>query len=93
MHSDFTIRSKELASRFRVSLAVCEVPALIRAAREGAGVRVSSKKSRRFSEAEQRTILQTAALLKLHHCSPEFGAWPVQPTDRGHPETFSFWSE
>jgi hypothetical protein len=42
---------------------------------------------------EQRTIIQTAALIGLHHCAPEFGAWPVQPTDRGNPETFDFWSE
>jgi hypothetical protein len=87
------IRSKELASQFRMSLELCEVPALVRAARDGAGVRISSKRGRKFSESEQRTVIQAAALMSLHHCSPEFGAWPVQPTDRGHPETFSFWSE
>jgi hypothetical protein len=87
-----TLRSKELASQIRTALDVCEVSALVRAARDSVGVMIFSKKNHRFSESEQRSIIQVAALMGLHHCAPEFGAWPVTPTDRGHPETLSFWS-
>jgi hypothetical protein len=84
--------AKELVAKFRIALEVCEVPALVRAARSGVGVMVSSKRGQRFCEAQQRSIVQIASMMGLHHCAPECGSWPVQPCDRGHHESLPFWS-